>query len=477
MFTDDQTMLINRIVEELEEDNVAIFAGAGLSVGAGHVNWKQLLTPLAKEIRVDIEKEHDLVSLAQYYINENGRQRLADKLINEVGIEKSPTENHKLLAKLPITNFWTTNYDALIEESLKKEGKLPDVKFTNDHLATTKKGRSAIVYKMHGDISLAHDAILTKDQYESYPIKHAPFVTALSGHLVSKTFLFLGFSFTDPNLDYILSRIRINFEDRQRQHFCIFKAVSSKDYKNVDEYNFNKVKQELLSKDLKRFNIKVILIEEWSDLNKILKEITNQYKSKSIFLSGSAHDYGQWTKDETENFLSKLGEILIRKKFKIVSGLGLGIGNAFISGGIKEIYSNQYGKIDDQIIMKPFPQHVPDPTERSSIWTKWRYDLIGRSGICLFFMGNKLAGDKIELANGMDEEFKIAKELGLKLIPIGCSGYKASEYYQEIIKNINDYYPGKSPEFIEKLKALNENVHKPEQLIEKILDVLKDLEL
>lgn len=86
-----------------------------------------------------------MVSLAQYYINENGRQRLADKLINEIGIEKQPTENHKILAKLPITNFWTTNYDSLLEDSLKNEGKLPDVKFTNDHLATTKKGRSAIV--------------------------------------------------------------------------------------------------------------------------------------------------------------------------------------------------------------------------------------------------------------------------------------------------------------------------------------------
>lgn len=477
MFTDDQIMLINRIVEELEEDNVAIFAGAGLSVGAGHVNWKQLLTPLAKEIKIDINKEHDLVSLAQYYINENGRQRLADKLINEIGIEKQPTENHKILAKLPITNFWTTNYDSLLEDSLKNEGKLPDVKFTNDHLATTKKGRSAIVYKMHGDINLAHEAILTKDQYESYSIKHAPFVTALSGHLVSKTFLFLGFSFTDPNLDYILSRIRISFEDRQRQHFCIFKEVAESDYLTKEEYNYNKVKQDLLSKDLKRFNIKVILIQEWNDLNRILKEITNQYKSKSIFLSGSAHEYGHWTKDETEGFLSKLGEILINKKFKIVSGLGLGIGNAFISGGIKEIYSNQYGKIDDQIIMKPFPQHVADPIQRSSIWTKWRYDLIGRSGICLFFMGNKLIDNKIELANGMDEEFEISKELGLKLIPIGCSGYKASEYYTEIINNLDKYYPSHSDELIENLKSLNEPVDKPEQLIEKILDVLKKMEL
>jgi hypothetical protein len=65
------------------------------------------------------------------------------------------------------------------------------------------------VYKMHGDIDRPDEAILTKDDYESYHVKMQPFLNALSGDLISKTFLFLGFSFTDPNLDYILSRGRI----------------------------------------------------------------------------------------------------------------------------------------------------------------------------------------------------------------------------------------------------------------------------
>lgn len=46
---------------------------------------------------------------------------------------------------------------------------------------------------MHGDISASDEIIITKDEYESYPLKYAPFVTALSGDLISKTFLFLGF--------------------------------------------------------------------------------------------------------------------------------------------------------------------------------------------------------------------------------------------------------------------------------------------
>ncbi|TNG94623.1 hypothetical protein FHQ28_12875, partial [Pasteurellaceae bacterium USgator11] len=211
--------MINRIVKELKEENFAIFAGAGLSTSAGYVNWKELLKPLSEELNIDIEVETDLVSLAQYYVNENNsnRSRLTERIIDAIDISRIPTMNHQILAKLPISTYWTTNYDKLIEKSLEDEGKLPDVKFTKSHLSQTKKGRSAIIYKMHGDASLADEAIITKDQYESYPLKFAPFITALSGDLVSKTFLFLGFSFTDPNLDYILSRIRVYFEQNQRQ--------------------------------------------------------------------------------------------------------------------------------------------------------------------------------------------------------------------------------------------------------------------
>jgi len=44
------------------------------------------------------------------------------------------------------------------------------------------------------------ETVLTRDDYEQYHLEQSrgPFVTALSGDLVEKTFLFLGFSFTDP---------------------------------------------------------------------------------------------------------------------------------------------------------------------------------------------------------------------------------------------------------------------------------------
>jgi len=57
---------IKDYTEELLDGHAAIFAGAGLSVGAGVVSWKELLRSEAENINIDVDLEHDLVSVAQY---------------------------------------------------------------------------------------------------------------------------------------------------------------------------------------------------------------------------------------------------------------------------------------------------------------------------------------------------------------------------------------------------------------------------
>ena len=70
-------------VKAIQEGYAAIFAGAGLSRPSGFVNWKELLRELAEEIHLDVDKETDLVEVAQYYCNEKrGRSELNAKILN-----------------------------------------------------------------------------------------------------------------------------------------------------------------------------------------------------------------------------------------------------------------------------------------------------------------------------------------------------------------------------------------------------------
>lgn len=202
--------LVENYVKAIQEGYAAIFAGAGLSRSSGYVDWKELINPLARSINLDTNKENDLIAVAQYYRNERGnRAGINQAIMREFTKEVQVNENIKILARLPIETYWTTNYDTLIEDELKNKNKRVEIKVNKENLATTLPDRDVVLYKMHGDVSNPADAVLTKDDYECYDIKRPLFRTALQGDLISKTFMFIGFSFADPNLDYILSRIHI----------------------------------------------------------------------------------------------------------------------------------------------------------------------------------------------------------------------------------------------------------------------------
>lgn len=458
----DKNSFIKSILKELEEENLAIFAGAGLSIPAGYVSWSELLKPIAEELKLKIEKEYDLISLAQYHINENcgNRSELNRRLIEEFTEHTNITQNHKILARLPIKTYWTTNYDKLIEKSLQEQSKKPDVKYTKSHLSLTIPKRDAIVYKMHGDIDHPDDAILTKDDYESYHVKMDLYLSALQGDLLTKTFIFLGFSFTDPNLDYILSRVRLAGKSTKR-HYTILKRIKKEDVEEEADFEYRKRKQELFIGDLKRFNIVTILVDNYDDITKILEEIELKYKRRNIFISGAAHEYGDWGREKTENFVHDLSKKLITNNYKIVSGFGLGIGSAVISGALSEICSNPYKYSKDDLILRPFPQNL----QGKEYWTQNRKDLISYSGIALFVFGNKKdEKEKNVLSTGMREEFEIAKENNLLLVPIGATGYISEEFYKELENSYKD---------CELYKKLGDKTLEPNEMIDTILNFLK----
>lgn len=215
-FDNEIEIFIRDFVKDLNEGTASIFAGAGLSIPAGYVNWSDLMSEIAEDLGLDISTETDLVSLAQFHVNENRtRSKINRKILEEFVEDIEETENHKIIARLPVSSIWTTNYDKLIEKAFQSENKVVDVKYSNNQLLTTKPKRDIVVYKMHGDVNHPSEAILTKEQYEDYHRTHEPYINALTGELTTKTFLFIGFSFTDPNLDYVLSRLNFRYREEK----------------------------------------------------------------------------------------------------------------------------------------------------------------------------------------------------------------------------------------------------------------------
>ena len=66
---------LSKYLKELNENNAAVFVGAGLSKAAGYVDWPGLMSPIAAAIGLDAVKETDLVTLAQFHLNANAGNR------------------------------------------------------------------------------------------------------------------------------------------------------------------------------------------------------------------------------------------------------------------------------------------------------------------------------------------------------------------------------------------------------------------
>ncbi|MDK2905772.1 MAG: hypothetical protein PWR12_1848, partial [Eubacteriaceae bacterium] len=160
---------VREYARAVSQGYAAVFAGAGLSRGSGYTNWKELVRPLANDIGVDVEQENDLVAITQYYRNERGtRSSINQKILNEFTKDTTRNENIEILTRLPIQTYWTTNYDELLETTLKENNRKTDVKTTQDSLASNIYDRDAVVYKMHGDVRNPAQAVITKEDYEIY---------------------------------------------------------------------------------------------------------------------------------------------------------------------------------------------------------------------------------------------------------------------------------------------------------------------
>jgi hypothetical protein len=435
--------------QALKENNAAVFAGAGLSKASGFVDWKELMREIAANLGLDVDKETDLIAIAQYHINERlgNRSIINQTIIDQFVKDAELTENHRILARLPISSYWTTNYDNLIETSVKEAGKTPDEKKTSQNILTTLSKRDTVVYKMHGDIGQPNDAVIAKEDYETYERKRGAYSIVLRSELLSKTFLFVGFSFDDPNLICTLSRIKNLLgedADAQRAHYFFVK-------KETDCVKAKK--QDLKIKDLNRYGIRAIVIDEYEEITTMLKSLEKFYKCSNTFISGAVESFGTDNKDEDKHklFVHNLTKKILSIKCKIITGKGKKIGDIVIDVTLDYMFSTNYRHLDEYIKMRPFPlefirEGIREDDKKAikkERNTKYRDEMLQEAGVAVFIYGNKTAEDGISLknSNGMEEEFNIAVERGIKPIPIGATGYMAKKLWDKVIDNFDTYYP------------------------------------
>jgi hypothetical protein len=435
-----------------DEGVAAAFVGAGMSMPSGFVNWRELLRDIAADLGLDIDKETDLIALAQYHVNHaRSRGYLSQKLVDEFTRAAAPSRNHRLLAAMPFGCVWTTNYDHLIEEAFEAAHKRVDKKVQHLDLAITRSKRDVVVYKMHGDVDRPDEAVLTKSDYERYDEQRSLFSEQLRGDLLSKTFLFLGFSFTDPNIGYILGRLRSLVGKNARRHYWVTRDAGTDPSAASDDL----ARQRHRVEDLKTYGIQTILLNDYGQVTSLLEERSRRVHRRNVFISGSAVDYAPFGEPRVRRLVRTLGATLINQGFNIVCGMGLGIGDSVAIGAVEAVYREATSRLDERTHLRPFPQVESADPNRAATWTRFRHEMVSRARFAVFLLGNKFdATGAVAPADGVREEYKIARELGVYPIPIGATGHVAAVLLREVLGDINAAYGCLAPKVRPHLEAL-----------------------
>ncbi len=463
-----KSLFIKKYTEAIIRDEAAVFAGAGYSREAGFCDWKGLLKDIAEDIELDINKETDYISLAQYYENANGYNTLCNTVLDNF----SKYRNNYILARsvesLPIKTYWTTNYDHFIEDTLRNDfKKLVDVKKTAENLTCNLRNRDATVYKFHGDIDDLSSLVITKSDYEAFEREHAQFINALNGDLINKTFVFIGYSFNDPDLLNILKSIRLTFDKNKRTHYAIFKKVQKKDFKKIQEYEYAKIKQELKITDLKRYGIESVEIDDYEEITRIFNSIKKKYLLNNIYIAGSCRKLPEnWAQKDADILLYKLGYELAKNNYRICTGCIEGVGPQIENGVLNAVVDNNLN-LNNSLDIKRLPlingklDHMNDESKEIM-----RNDIYSKNGVTIFLFGNQYYDGINQPSKGVMRDYYRAKEQGMYLIPVASTGGAASEILTDIEKDIKNY-----PYLKKHIDILKYNTE-PQVLIQTIFDIL-----
>ena len=201
------------------ENRLVIFVGAGVSMNSSVPSWNQLINRMTAELPNEFSEETDALKIAQIYKDSRGHKEYMDKVKDILLYNKAvPNPLHKSILALNPCHIITTNYDDLIEQELSKE-------FLQYHIIREDKDIPQMacpntLVKMHGDY-VTDNIVLTEDDYynykENFPLTRA-FVQSL---FASKLILFVGFSFADLNLKFILNELKNILSDKMQRPYLL----------------------------------------------------------------------------------------------------------------------------------------------------------------------------------------------------------------------------------------------------------------
>ena len=240
--------LVAEIRNRIADGNadVFVFLGAGLSFGVdrGRVlfefehyddgrrfpSWPMLIgrmrdhvesLPEFKEHGNEVKRffeEQSPIDCAELFREKVGLANYYDFLRKQFATREDDstrlTLSHHALTRLPVSTIFTTNFDELIELAFRSHDQDVRVSSTPSEFNAHRRERDFVhLVKLNGSIDRPATTILCRMDFAQARKVRIEMLTHLSHELKSCTFLFVGFSLSDPNFTLIHDEARLATND------------------------------------------------------------------------------------------------------------------------------------------------------------------------------------------------------------------------------------------------------------------------
>lgn len=233
------------LIDSIKNNKCILFVGSGLSASIKRANgktlptWGEFLIELLEwaksknsifwngpeEIQAIIKKGNYL--LAAQELQECVQLGEFAEFLNTVFRDRSvrPSETHKKIHNIPFRCILTTNYDTLIEGAytLTNNGQVP-VKFIQEDLKTISsplRKEDFFIFKIHGDIDRPDSIVLGSRSYNQLLFRTPEYLHFLETLFTTHTVLFVGFSGSDVDLDFVIDRLSTIYSRTLNKHYIL----------------------------------------------------------------------------------------------------------------------------------------------------------------------------------------------------------------------------------------------------------------
>lgn len=289
---------IQEIKRVQENNRLVIFVGSGVSANSGIPTWNGLIKKFATKINYISEKclscekanskctkyhckrrfqftPNEFLRIPEYYYqkdNSLGHTKYFNYIQKTLHCDQvSNIVDDEIIRILP-HHIITTNYDALLENSNNINAQFYEVVYQDKDLLS--KASDRYIVKMHGDLCDPKTIVLKESDYINYEQEHILISTFIKSLLINHTFLFVGYSLNDANLNLIIGWIN---------YFCNIHGIQERPKNFLLQYDIPSEFEEIRLKKYNVFIINLNLLPEVIKTNVELQPKLKNDKGQLLF--------------------------------------------------------------------------------------------------------------------------------------------------------------------------------------------------